>query len=103
MAEVPNIFHTRIPAGKIDGEALAILGEPVRLHAALTRGIAASNINLLDSVDISEAAHVAQEIGAKNASLTGSSQGPGRIPPAHPIIDGIANISHATKRLASGK
>jgi len=103
MAEVPNIFRTRLPAGKISGEAIAILGQPVRTHAALTRGIAASQINLLDTTDISEAAHVAQEIGDKVASLTGSNAGPSRIPAVHPIINGIANISQATQRLANGK
>jgi hypothetical protein len=103
MAEVPNIFHARLPAGKISGEAIAILGQPVRTHAALTRGIAASQINLLDTADISEAAHVAQEIGDKNAQLTGSPNGPNHIPPVHPIINGIANISQATQRLAKGK
>jgi hypothetical protein len=103
MAEVPNIFHTRLPAGKISGDAIAILGQPVRTHAALTLGIAASNINLLDTADISEAAHVAQEIGTTNAQLTGSPNGPAHIPPVHPVINGIANIRQATQRIANGR
>ena len=97
-----GIFHLRLPAGKIAGEASAVLGQTPRTHANITRGLAAARVNLLDSADISEAAKVAQEVGDKNASLTGSSAGPNRIPPVHPIINGIANISQATKRIANG-
>lgn len=100
MAEVPNIFHLRLPAGKISGESIAILGQTPRTHTAITRGLAAARVNLLDSVDISEAARVAQEIDDKTASLTGSPNGPNHIPPAHPIIDGVANINQATRRIA---
>ena len=97
-----GIFHLRLPAGKIAGAPMAVLGQPPRTHTNITRGLAAEQVNLLDSADISEAAKVAQEVGDKNASLTGSPAGPNRIPPAHPIIDGIANISLATKRIANG-
>lgn len=97
-----GIFHLRLPAGLIAGAPMAVLGQTPRTHANITRGIAAEQVNLLDSADISEAAKVAQEVSDKNASLTGSSGGPTRIPPAHPIINGIANISQATKRIANG-
>ena len=103
MAEVPNIFHSRLPAGQISGSSDAVLGEPIHLHRTLTQGIAASKINLVDSVDISEAAHVAQEVSDTSAELTGSPNGPNRIPEVHPIINGIANIRQAALKLANGR
>jgi hypothetical protein len=102
MAEISNIFRSRIPSGSLALNAQAVLGQPVRIHQALTRAISAATFNLLDSSNISAAARVAQDLADKNAHLTGSPNGVQGIPGVHPIIDGVADLRQAEERLARG-
>lgn len=105
MAEIRdpnNIFQPRLSSGAIAANAVTILGQPVNINRALSKAIGTSFAQIVDTVNISAGARVAEEIHTKDAALTGSDKGPVGIQGAHPIINGIANLEASAKKLASG-
>ena len=104
MADVGNIFQTRVPSGVLAANAGGVLGQPVHTHQALNQAISVATYNLLDTANISEGAKVASEIAQKVAQITGSASGPQGIPALqHPVINGIADLRHVTRRLVTGQ
>ncbi len=105
MAEIPSpgfIFQPRLNTGAIAADAVTIIGQGTHINKALAQAIGSSTAAIIDTVNISAGAKLADDLHAKEVALTGASS-PVEMKGVHPIINGIANLSKGAKELANGK
>ncbi len=97
--------HTRAPEASTGaGQAeLAVLSHQLQSGGplkALSRGVGAGMIRVIDSIDISASARTAARLAQKDAELTNSSGSPATVRGVHPVIDGNAEIRQSQKTQA---
>lgn len=106
MAQIPtnaSIFQRPVNTGEIAANAVTIIGQGTHINDALSHAIGASIATIVDSVDVSAGAKLAQDLRNKSAALTGSSSGPNGIKGVRAIVDGVAMLQNSAKQLAAGK
>jgi len=98
-----NIFSPPLATSDIVANSVTVIGQPTNINRALSHAIGTSFAQILDTVNISAGARMADAIHNRVAALTGSQTGPIGVKGVHPIIDGIANLENAARALANGE
>jgi hypothetical protein len=98
-----TIFSPPLATGEIAANAVGVLGEPVHINEALSKAIGTATATIVDTVNISAGAKLADDIQRWDSVLTGSPNGPQGVQGVHPIIDGIAIIQEGAKQALSGQ